>query len=640
MWRRYKRKEPSASQVPLLISLTLASIVFSVDLMIPDDSVSMGFAYSGILLLLYYSVNKFYYFSYVAVATLFIVIGAFIPFPAADEMPVTFGNRGLSIVMLWGMAHLFTYKLKSETALCSALDAAKAASESKSAFLAMMSHEIRTPLTGVIGMADILADTPLNEDQLSYIDTMRLSAKSLLTILNDVLDYSKIEANCLRVDRADFDAVKLTSEVVRLFSARAVENGNSLTLDTGDIKALVVNGDAIRIKQVLVNLVGNAVKFTNSGSITVRMRQISISDSLTLLFEVEDTGIGISEADMNRLFQPFSQINDGATRRFTGTGLGLSISKRLAGLMGGGLSVSSQLGRGTCFRFTCPVDHGSPVNSAITAQPTNTVAPMTVLLAEDNPINRMIVRIGLEQRGHHVTAVENGLQACASATQQRFNLILMDMQMPVMDGVEATRRIRILPPPFSDVPIVALTADALPEHRATYMEAGLTDFLTKPVEWNEVDAVLARLYNGNMGYRDTESCALTAGALWVASDGDNIPLFDRQKLITIRNQMKLPVFDELIIDFISSSEIKISELEEAVKRHNLNLIHAAAHALRGMFSNFGGIRVAELTHKLQACTEIESASCIVPVIVAAIRDSIKYLQQLDFWPSADDGVLD
>ncbi len=323
---------------------------------------------------------------------------------------------------------------------------------------------------------------------------MRSSARTLLTVLNDILDYSKIEADRLNLDCIPLDAVILTAETVRLFWPKAEENASSISLDTAGLATLPVKGDPTRIKQVLGNLVSNAVKFTTNGKIIIRLPHTDMGERIRLVFEVEDTGIGIFEADMGRLFQPFHQTDAGSARKFGGTGLGLAISKRLVDLMDGEIGATSQPGRGSSFRFTCLVDRGRPEDLTVGLHETVAVRPMSILLAEDNPINRMIVKVGLENRKHAVTMVENGAQAWEAAASRRFDVILMDMQMPVMDGTEATKRIRALPLPFSEVPIVALTADALTEHRAAYMEAGLTDFLTKPVEWTEVDIILARLH--------------------------------------------------------------------------------------------------------------------------------------------------
>ncbi|MEI6557529.1 MAG: ATP-binding protein [Rhodospirillaceae bacterium] len=398
--------------------------------------------------------------------------------------------------LLYSIVHDITARKRAEEALVRARENAEQANRAKSAFLAMMSHELRTPMTGVIGMADFLSETTLGADQRSYLDTMRTSARTLLTVLNDILDYSKIDADRLTLDIGDFDAVTLVMDTVRLFWPKAGENDCRLSVDLGGLFTLPVRGDQIRIKQVLGNLVSNAIKFTHGGSVLVRLSHAARGDRVALTFRVEDTGIGIAEADLAKLFAPFSQVGRDTSRKFGGTGLGLAISKRLAELMGGEIRATSRLGAGSVFTFSCALERGGATVAvagvAAEEQPPSPM-PMTILLAEDNAINRMIVRIGLENRGHRVTVVENGLEAYEKAAVERFDLILMDMQMPVMEGGAATRLIRELPPPYSEVPVVALTADALTEHRDAYMEAGLTGFLTKPIEWTEVDVLLAQL---------------------------------------------------------------------------------------------------------------------------------------------------
>ena len=519
-----------------------------------------------------------------------------------------------------------TDRKEAETRLLEARSAAEAASRAKSAFLAMMSHELRTPMTGVIGMTDFLAETSLNEDQRSYVDTMRASAKTLLTVLNDILDYSKIDADRLTLDSVTFDVAALAAETLLLFEPKAEENRCSTSLDTGAAGRLIVKGDPIRIKQVLGNLVGNAVKFTRRGTITVRLRHEMEGERIRLRFEIEDTGIGISDADMARLFLPFSQVDARTTRTFGGTGLGLAISKRLVEMMNGEIGASSRAGVGSVFWFSCVVDPGSlpgSLDETAANEPAVAVPPMTILLAEDNPINRMILKVGLERRRHSVTVVENGALACEAAAGTRFDLILMDMQMPVMDGTEATRRIRSLPPPLSDVPIVALTADALAEHRNAYMETGLSDFLTKPVEWAKLDATLARHHRGSKS-----GAPLAAAQTEVVPENDDAqPLVDKSRLSGIREMMSPPDFNSLVAELTLYSRDEVTRLREATARGDLVKVHRFAHDLKGMFSNLGATRVTTVAKKVLAVNDIEVTKDLLPTLEAAIKDTVSELEQ-------------
>ena len=389
-------------------------------------------------------------------------------------------------------------------ALLTALDAAQHADElrkdklaaeelnrSQSAFLSMMSHEIRTPVTGIISMAEFLSNLEMVSEQRVYINTLLSSAKALMTILNDVLDHSKIQAGRLQLESIRFDAAELATEVHRLYTATGTENGNVLSLDMAGLHSLPVKGDPTRVRQVLGNLVANALKFTKNGEVMIRMSHFEHGEMVRVQFEVMDTGIGISDTEIKKLFKPLTQAESATARNHGGTGLGLAISKELVEMMGGEISVESRLGHGSTFRFHCLVEYGEGLEDK-ERQQIVAPAPMSILVVEDNAVNRTILRIGLGQRGHTITMVENGLQACEEAAGKRRDLIIMDMQMPVMDGVEATKKIRKLPKPFCDTPIIALTADAITDHRQLYIDAGLNGFLTKPIDWAAVDQAIAK----------------------------------------------------------------------------------------------------------------------------------------------------
>jgi PAS domain S-box-containing protein len=377
-----------------------------------------------------------------------------------------------------------------------ARDKADAANQAKSAFLAMMSHEIRTPITGVLGMADLLRQTPLTQEQANYLDTLATSTNTLLTILNDVLDISKIEAGKVVFETIKFSIHDSILDTIALFNSTATAKSLTLTHSFDETLPRLVIGDPARFKQLLFNLTSNALKFTEYGGVHLRVSVKSReADFWVVRIEVEDTGVGIAADQLPLLFQPFTQLGSSTARRFGGTGLGLVITQRLIEMMGGTIGVDSQPGTGTRFWFTLPFQSapGDATPRPGKTSPTETMTvlrPLRILLAEDNRINQMLVSTMLRKAGHTVDVVDNGLLAVAAVTHQTFDVVLMDMQMPEMDGEQATRAIRAFPSAQSRIPIVALTADAMPEHCARYLAAGVNDLVAKPIDW---DALLASL---------------------------------------------------------------------------------------------------------------------------------------------------
>lgn len=402
---------------------------------------------------------------------------------------------------IWTFEEITSQK-QTEADLRQARDTAEAATRAKSEFLAMMSHEIRTPITGVLGMADLLRRTRLDEEQVSYLDTLAASTRTLLTILNDILDISKIEAGKIDLETVEFCPTDAIRDTVGMFSANAAAKNLSITVELGqDIPALVA-GDFARFKQLLFNLTSNALKFTEAGGVVIRLMHLATgTEAVTLRVEVEDSGKGIATDQLPRLFQPFSQLDTSTSRRFGGTGLGLTITKRLVEVMGGGIGVESRCGTGTRFWFDIPfrkvVRRGPAVSEACAERPTMARRPLHILLAEDNRINQMLVKTMLQKLGHTVVVANNGRVAVAAAEESEFDAVLMDMQMPDMDGEEATRAIRTMPPPKSRLPIIALTADAMVEHRERYLQAGVNELVPKPIDWDALVLALAKVTNQN-----------------------------------------------------------------------------------------------------------------------------------------------
>jgi PAS domain S-box-containing protein len=407
------------------------------------------------------------------------------------------------VVRICGALEDVTERHQYQEALIEARQAAAQASRAKGEFLAEMSHEIRTPMNGVVGMAELLLETPLDTTQRDCVQTIQSSANALLVLVNDVLDLSKIEAGKLSLVARPTDLRDVVDDVARLLSVQALAKGLDLTTHIDPTLPAQISADALRIRQILLNLAGNAVKFTERGEVAIAIRCTgSDGNRVSVRCEVRDTGSGLSPAQQEKLFRPYSQLEETNQSRLGGTGLGLSIVRRLATLMGGEAGVVSQEGAGSTFWFTAAF---ATVEDAGTSSPvvvgnlaTAEVAALSacrnfrVLIADDNVVNQKVARMMLVRSGVDVEVVDNGVAAVEAWKRGGFDLILMDCQMPKLDGYAATRSIRALEQAGKRTPIVALTANAIKGDETKCLEAGMDDYLTKPITLGALAACLAR----------------------------------------------------------------------------------------------------------------------------------------------------